>query len=131
MATRDSMSGLVSEYSRLKTVPALLSVVFALTSLYQFGGISQVDLVWLNYTLTTQHAMLASLGTLLVAFASSETKEFDNYEDWEMAMIAAAPILIVGTEYISAINDLVLQSGDMVAAGAYLLTVVSWGVAIR
>ena len=126
-----SMSGTISDYARLRTVPALLGTVFAVASLYQFGGISTVELAWLNYTLTTQHAMLVSLATMVVAFASSETKEFDNYEDWEMAVIAAGPILIVSSQYIAEIEDLVLNSGDPVAALAFLVTLASMGVAVR
>lgn len=47
MATRSSsMSNLVDDYMHLRTVPAILSIVFALASLYQFGGIAEVHLTW-------------------------------------------------------------------------------------
>jgi len=131
MAHRNSMKGTLSDYSHLRTVPAMMSIFFALASLYQFGGIAQVELVWLGYTLDTMHAMLISLGTFMVAFASSETKEFDRYEDWEKVTIAAGPALILGTEYVSEVSDIVMNSGDMVAAAAFFVTVASWGVAVR
>jgi len=129
MASR-TMTGVVSDYSRLRTVPAMLSIVFALASLYQFGGISQVNLTWLDYTLSAQHAMLVSLGTLVVAFASSETKQFDSYEDWEMAVIAAGPLLIVTYQYIPEITDLV-NGSDITQAVAFMVSIAAWGVAVR
>ncbi|ELZ49819.1 hypothetical protein C464_03729 [Halorubrum coriense DSM 10284] len=36
-----SMSDTLSDYTHLRTLPALLSVVFVLAGLYQFGGISE------------------------------------------------------------------------------------------
>ena len=127
----NSFSGMMSDYAHLRTIPAMLGIVFALSSLYQFGGIATVELTWLDYTLTAQHSMLVSLGTMLVAFASSETRDFDMYEDWEMIGIAAAPVLIIGTQYVTEIEDIVLNSGDMVAMAAFLVTVGSWGIAVR
>ncbi|MFA9516330.1 hypothetical protein ACERIT_03790 [Halopenitus sp. H-Gu1] len=131
MATRSSMSGLVSDYSHLRTLPALLSVVFALASLYQFGGISDVHLTWFNYTLTTQHAMLTSVGVYALAFASSETKAFDRYDDWEKVLIAAGPTLIIGYEYVGFIANLVNTTSNTGPIAAFLVAVVAWSVAVR
>ena len=131
MATRSSVSGLVSDYSHLRTLPALLSVVFALASLYQFGGITEVHLVWFDYTLTTQHAMLTSVGVYALAFASSETKAFDRYQDWEKVMIAAGPALIVGHQYVDFISNLVNTTSNTGPIVAFLITVAAWGVAVR
>lgn len=106
------MSGVVSDYARLRTIPAVLGIAFTLSSLYQFGGITEVHLNWLSYTLTTSDAMMVSLGTFMVAFASSETKEFDSYERWEKILIAASPALVLTYETTQIVPDLLLGIGD-------------------
>ena len=129
---RNSMSTMMTDYTQLKTLPALLSVVFVIAGLYQFGGISEVMITWASdYTLTSQHAMLASLGAFVVAFASSETKDFNHYEQWEQVAIAAGPLLIVGHTYSDTIADLVATEGHVGPIVAFLVTVVSWGVAVQ
>lgn len=127
--TGNSMGGMVSDYAKLKTIPALLSVVFIAATLYQFGGIAEIQITWVDYTLTTYHAMLISLGAYVVAFASSETKEFQNYEDWEKAAIAAGPILIIGHQHVTFISELVTGTGAEVIA--FFACVAAWGVAVR
>ncbi|MDB9250038.1 hypothetical protein PN419_13695 [Halorubrum ezzemoulense] len=128
---QNSMSNVVEDYTQLNTIPALLSVAFVMAGLYQFGGISDVTLTWINYTLTAQHATFASLGVYVVAFASSETKEFRYYEDWEQAMIAAGPLLIVGYQYVPQVADIVNTSSNLGPIVAFLVTVGAWGVAVR
>jgi hypothetical protein len=128
---QNSMGSLVEDYTQLNTIPALLSVLFVVAGLYQFGGISDVTLTWFSYTLTAQHATFASIGAYAVAFASSETREFRMYEDWEQAMIAAGPLLIVGYQYVPAIADIVNTSSNLGPIVAFLLTVAAWGVAVR
>ena len=130
MAT-NSMSGMVNDYAKLRTLPALLSVLFIATGLYQFGGISQFTIQWgLAYTITTQHAVIVSLAVFAVAFMSSETRSFDRYETWEMIAIGAAPVLIVGYEYVNTINNAIAGNQTMQIL-AFLVTVVGWGVAVR
>ena len=128
---QNSMSNVVEDYTQLNTIPALLSVAFVVAGLYQFGGISDVTLTWIDYTLTAQHATFASLGVYVVAFASSETKEFRNYEDWERVLIAAGPLLIVGYQYVPQIADIVNTSSNLGPIVAFLVTVAAWGVAVR
>jgi hypothetical protein len=129
---RNSMSGVVGDYSQLKTIPAMLGILFTLSSLYQFGGISEVHLAWIDYTLTTEHAMMVSLGTFLVAFASSETKSFERYDDWEKGFIAAAPGLVLLYEVTQFVPDLLLGLGDPLGPMlGFLVTVAGWGVAVR
>jgi len=132
MSYQNRISGMASDYARLRSLPAILSVVFIGASLYQFGGISEINLTWLSYTLTTEHSILASLGVYVLAFASSETKSLDHYEDWEMVAIAAGPIVILGHEYTTQVTDVLLQLGDPLGMQlAFVLTLVSWGVAVR
>lgn len=127
-----SLNDTISDYTHLRTLPALLSVVFVVAGLYQFGGISDVTIVWLdNYALTTQHAMFISLAAYAIAFASSETKTFDMYETWEQVLIAAGPLLIAGYQYVGFISDLVNTTSNTGPIVAFLLTVAAWGVAVR
>lgn len=126
-----SMSGYASRYMELRTIPALLGIVFAIASLYQFGGISEVHITWIEYTLSEQHAMFVSLATLLVAFASSETKQFEAYEDWEKAIIAAGPVLIVSHQYVTEVSDIIATNDPTGGIVAFAISVMSWGVAVR
>ncbi|MUW13734.1 hypothetical protein GJ633_02975 [Halorubrum sp. CBA1125] len=126
-----SMGDTLSDYTHLRTLPALLSVVFIMAGLYQFGGISEVMLTWLDYTLTAEHATFISLGAYAIAFASSETKQFDRYEDWEKVAIAAGPVVIVGYQYVPQIADIINTSSNLGPIVAFLATVVAWGVAVR
>ena len=47
-----SVSNTISDYNYPQTLLTLLSVVFAPAGIYRFGGISEVRIIWLNYTLT-------------------------------------------------------------------------------
>ena len=125
-------SSMLDDYMTMRTLPAMLSVAFALASLYQFGGISQVMLPWLDYTLTAEHSVLVSIGVFAAAFASSETMQFEAYEDWEKVVIAAGPGLILGAHYVTAVNDFLLSLGDPLGHQiAFLVTLGSWGVAVQ
>jgi hypothetical protein len=115
----------------LRTIPAFLGIFFAIASLYQFGGISEVHLVWLDYTLTTQHAMFGSLGIYAVAFASSETRNFEYYEDWEKGVIAAGPALIVAHQYLPYVTDLFASNTPLVPVIGFIIALASWGAAVR
>ena len=121
----------LSDYAHLRTIPALLGIVFSLSSLYQFGGISQVNLTWLDYTLTSEAAMMGSLLVFVVACASSETKDFDYYDGWEKALVAAGPVLIVVHQYVGAISTFIANNSPVAGMLAFLITLTSWGVAVR
>ena len=131
MAYSNSMSGVLSDYTHLKTIPALLSVVFVLAGLYQFGGISSVEIVWASYTLTETHAMVASLGAYAIAFLSSETKNFEYYDDWEKVLILGGPALILAHTYSATVADLIATQSHLGPILAFLVTVASWAVAVR
>ncbi|WP_336135559.1 hypothetical protein [Natronomonas amylolytica] len=130
-SARASLDSTLRDYAQLNTVPALLSIVFAVASLYAFGGVSEIHLEWFNYTLTAEHSTIFSLAVLAVAFASSETREFQNYERWEQIMIALAPVLIVGNQYTNFVSDFIATNAPAAGIAAFLITVASWGVAVR
>lgn len=127
----DTLQRKVDEYSNLRTIPAVMGLAFALASLYQFGGIAVVELPWLGYTLTSEHAVFVSMGALTVAFASSETRSFASYDTWEQALIAAGPLLIIGHQYVPEVTDLIAQQGDIGGMIAFAISLTSWGVVGR
>jgi len=127
----NSMGNVLSDYTHLRTLPALLSVVFIIAGLYQFGGISEVLLTWIDYTLTAEHATFISLGAYAIAFASSETKQFDSYEQWEQVAIALGPVIIASYQYVPQVADVINTSSNLGPIVAFLATVVAWGVAVR
>lgn len=132
MATaRSSVTGMLGDYARLRTIPALLSVLFAATTLYQFGGVSQPTFEWVGYTLVPAHAMLVSLGAYIVAFASSETKEWRNYTSAERVLIAAGILIVFGQQQITAISSMMAAHQPASGIVAYLITMLGWGVAVR
>lgn len=132
MAYSNRASSMLDDYTNMRTLPAMLSVAFIAASLFQFGGIPSLELTWLGYTMTGQHAVMISLGTYAAAFASSETKRFEHYTQQEQALIAAGPLVIIGAEYITQVNDLLVSIGDPLGYQiAFILTVVSWGVAVQ
>ena len=127
----DSMGNVLSDYTHLRTLPALLSVVFIISGLYQFGGISEVLLTWIDYALTAEHATFISLAAYAIAFASSETKQFDSYEQWEQVAIALGPVIIASYQYVPQVADVINTSSNLGPIVAFLATVVAWGVAVR
>ncbi|MHB9287403.1 hypothetical protein ACKVMT_10250 [Halobacteriales archaeon Cl-PHB] len=132
MATRSqSLSGVLNDYKNLRTIPAILGIVFAVASAYQFGGISEVHVTWAQYTLTSQHAMMASMATFLVAFASSKTKSFEYYERWEQVAIAAGPLLIVAHHYLAEVNSFVANNSPTAGIMLFMISIASWGAAVR
>lgn len=136
MSYQSKANGLLNDYMNVRTIPALISVVYVLASLYQFGGISDVTLVWLGgsggYTLTGEHAIMFSLGAYALAFASSETKRFESYETWEQVGIALGPLTILGYEYVQEVTDFITNIGDPLGVQlAFVVTIVSWAVAVR
>ena len=127
-----SMNSMLNDYKNLRTIPALLGIFFAVASMYQFGGIAEFHILWgIDYTLTTEHAMFASLGTYAIAFASSETQRFEHYEDWEKGVIAAGPLLLVAHQYVGFVADQFAATSPMLPILGFVLSVASWGVAVR
>ena len=121
----------LEDYAKLRTLPALLSVVFAMTSMYQFGGVDSLHIVWLNYTLTSGHAMLLGIATFAVAFMSSETKQFENYATAEKVLIGSGFLLVFGQQHIAFIADAIANNQPTGGIVAFLITLLAWGVAVR
>jgi len=128
MAT--STNSLLRDYSQLNTIPALSGVAFAIASAVQFLG-GSMSLTTPSYTLDPAHAMIISLVALVVAFASSDTKDWRYYETWEQGVVAAAVFLMIGMEYLTEIQNLVNNNAPVAPLMAFGLAMVAWGVLAR
>ena len=131
MSYRNGATGLLSDYAHLRTLPALTSALLVAFSLYLYGGISELTFGWLGYTLTTQHALMGSLVIYVIAFASSETRSLEYYEDWEMALISSGPGIMLAYQYIPFIQDQFTANDPHLSIIAFVFSVVSWGVMVR
>lgn len=130
--TRNKTGNMLSDYARLNTLPAFLGIVFAVSSLYAFGGLQDITLLWgYDYTLTGEHAFFAALATYVLAFASSDTKSFDEYADWEMGMIAAGPVILAAHQYSTTVSDMFVNNDPHLSMIAFAVVFVGWGIAIR
>jgi len=129
MAYSSSLSGAVSNYSNIRTIPAMVSAAFIALSLYQFGAIDPISFNWgIGYTFAPSHGAFGSLGAYLIAFMSSETKDFQYYDDWEKVVIFLGPVLSFGWHYIPTVSEWMLKLGAQVAFIGVLL---SWVVIVR
>jgi len=128
---RSSVKGLAADYSHLRTLPALLSLIYGVASFYLFGGTPELYLSWFDYTLTTQHAMIASLAIFAIAFMSSETKSLAAYHDWEKVLIGVPPIVMLAHQYTQIVPDAMAQYDPWLAIVMFLLSLVGWSVAVR
>jgi hypothetical protein len=123
---------MLSEYTSMRSLPALLSAAWLASSLYGFGGIEAITINWLNYTLSPSHATLGGLLVYTVAFMSSETRQFENYETWEQIAIIGGPALFAGDAYFPAVSDFLVSLGDPLGHQlAFAVTSVAWMVAVR
>ncbi|WP_311170626.1 hypothetical protein [Halobellus ordinarius] len=129
----DSITDAVGDYANLRTLPAIISVVFVATSLYQFGGITDLTLQWFGgYTLTAEHAALGGIAVYAIAFMSSETKALEYYEDWEKISLGIVPVLTLGYQYTTQVPDFLNAIGDPLGAQlAFFATLFGWFVAVR
>lgn len=135
-ADHRSFNTLVNDYANLRSFPALLSVIFAGTALYTFGAVEPFTVLWFagtgGYTITAEHATIASLATFAVAFMSSETRRFESYELWEKLSIGSSLGLVLGIEYTTQVPDLLTSIGDPLGYQiGFLITIVGWAAAIR
>lgn len=128
MAT--NTKSVLSDYTQLNTIPALSGVLFAVASAVQFLGAS-ISLATPQYTFDPAHALLTSLVVLVVAFASSDTKDWRRYETYEQGIVAVAVVTMVGSEYITEISDLIANNSPTAGILAFMISMAAWGVLAR
>ena len=125
-----SVQRTVRQYTQLRTIPALLSVFYVIASLYAFGGISAITFQWVGYTLDNTTALLGSLLVFALAFASSETKEFQYYSQAEQILIAAGPAVMLLNFFLDPVSAFVMSS-MVTQISAFAIVTISWGVAVQ
>jgi len=131
MAYSESPTDVLEEYMQLRSVPALLSILFAMMGMFLFELIAAPEvLVYGGYTFSTDHAFILSVAVAAVAFLSSEARSFEMYEQWEQALMGLGFGTMLLQRYITEVNDLVMTN-DHTQVLAFLLTVAAWGVLIR
>lgn len=126
----NNVSSTMTDYANLRTIPALAGVFFAVLTIFQFGGLADVTITWFDYTLTQNHALYGSLLMWFVAFAGSETRQFENYEEVEQGTIASGLGLIALYHISPQVNELVMSSPltQMIATGTVLT---AWAVSVQ
>jgi hypothetical protein len=130
-STADMLNSKMTDYTQLKTIPSVLSIAFAIASLFAFGGIASVELSWIGYTLTADHSIMLSLGVYAAAFASSETRQFSNYSQAEQALIALAPALLIGNYLGIVVPGLISSHGQLAEMAMFVGCLAGWGVAVQ
>lgn len=128
MATRSRSA--YAKYADLNTVPAVMGIVFAVTAAVQFLG-ATISFTTPVYTFDPTHALVLGLVVLIVAFASSDTKDWRHYETWEQGAVALAVLLMVGNEYLVEIQDILTQNSPHAAYIAFVVSMMAWGILSR
>lgn len=131
MAAYNSVtSKLWNKYGQLNTIPSIISVAFVVAAAYTFGGIAAIEVNWFGgYVLSTEHALLVSLATYAVGFASSDTKQWRNYAPVEQGLIALGPALMLVYHYDLFLEYITWTTNlELIAFG---VTLVGWTVAAR
>lgn len=129
MATNNS-NGMLADYTQLNTIPAMSGILFALAAAVQFLD-ATFSLGIITYTFDPAHALLVSLGVLVVAFASSDTNDWRMYETYEQALVGLAVLLMVGAEYVTEVNDLLVNNSPTAGIIAFFVSMGAWGVLAR
>lgn len=134
MATRaSSPMDFMDAYRDLNTIPALFGILFAVAAAVQFLGatISIAPTADLSYTLEGMHAIGLSGVSLLVAFASSDTKDWQHYEPWEQGTVLIAVVAIVGAEYVTEISDFLVNNQPYTGVAFFAVGMMAWGILSR
>jgi len=131
MAYSSAVGGLLSDYAQLRTLPALTVSLLFVCSAILFGAIPEIPVNWLGVTITSGSALIVSLVIYVLAFASSETKSLEYYENWEMALISSGPGIMLAYQYIPLVQDQFAANSPTLSIIGFVFSLVSWGVMVR
>lgn len=120
----------ISDYTQLNTAPALSGIAFAVAAAVQFLD-TTITIGLFDYTFDPAHAMVVSLIVLVIAFASSDTNDWRQYESWEQGLVAVAVFVMVGAEYLVEVSDALANNEPHMGLGAFLVSMAAWGVLSR
>lgn len=130
---RSAVRDVADDYANLRTIPALLGALFGVLSFFTFGAIDAITWNWfVEYTLTAEHAAIGSLIVYVIAFMSSETKQWESYTTAEKGAIGSGIVLIFGHEYIGAFQTHLFGPYDPhMSVLALVIAVLGYIVAVR
>jgi hypothetical protein len=136
----------LQKYRSVETIPASVSMLFLATSLYQYGGLAGLNLTWFGgWELASQHVMPIAVVTMLLALASSKTKNLANYSPPEQFFIGGMATFTFGWNLTppdwwmtdvpligQAVHDLLMAPGDPLAGMiAMAVTLLGWAALIQ
>ena len=125
-----SPTGFLDQYKNLNTIPALAGILFAVSAAVQFlnATVSVAPSADLAYSFAGTDALLVGIVSLLVAFASSESRDFTYLETWEQAAVAVTVAVMVGMEYTTEVADIMANNQPASGIVAFLVGMVAWGI---
>lgn len=126
-----TVSRTVNNYRQLNTVPALTGVVFSIAAAVQYLGAEMSIEYPSAYTFPGEHAMLVGLLCLLLAFASSDTKDWRYYDQWEQAAVAIAVVGSVLVQYVPEVNDLLVNNQPVSGVVMFVASLAAWAILAR
>lgn len=95
----NSITSVAKDYGQVRTVPAAVSGSFLVSALYGFEAITPITFRWIGVTMQPGHVLPVSAICILVAFASSETRNFMEYASIEQALIVMMIVITVGWQW--------------------------------
>lgn len=114
----------------IDTVPAIAGLVYAAAAAVQFLD-AQIALGVLDWTFKPGMAMVVSLAALVVAFASSETRNWQCYDNYEQSLIGLTLLIMVLHQYSPTVETAIANNQPLTGFTAFGLGMISWGVLSR
>jgi hypothetical protein len=112
------------------TVPALAGVVFAAAAAVQFLQ-AEIVIGVFDMALRPSHAIIISLAALVVAFASSDSRDWRYLDGWEQALVGFTIVFMLAHQYSPDVQAQFAQHQPITGSIVFLAGMVSWGVLAR
>lgn len=128
---KSAMGGFVENYTQLNTIPALVGILFAVSSGVQFLGMTISIQHPIAYSFPSEHAMIVSLLALIVAFAASDTRSYEFYETWEQLTVVVAVAAMISSQYIAEVQTIVANNQPWTGTALFAVSVVAWAILSR
>jgi len=125
------MGGFVENYTQLNTIPALVGILFAVSSGVQFLGMTVAIQYPISYSFPTEHALIVSLVALVVAFAASDTRSYEFYKSWEQLTVVIAVAAMISAEYFAEVQSMVTNNQPWAGTALFIVSVVAWAILSR
>lgn len=130
MASHNRSQSMLGQYTQLNTIPAIVGIIFAVAAGVQFLDVT-ITIGIVSYTFDPAHAMFVGFGALVVAFASSDTKDWRFYDTWEQGLVAVAVVLMISGEYVAEVATILSNNQPVAGIIAFAISMAAWGVLAR